>query len=507
VTLRSQLTREPRELKFGTSGRRGRLAELSQLEIYINVLGEMEHLLSQPREAGGIAAGDEFYIARDLRPSSPGLEEAVDEAARDAGLRPVHLGEVPTPVLANYAWPRGKGSIMVTGSHIPFDWNGYKLNTSRGELSKTSEAPIQEQVRNVRERIYGQPFETSKFDKEGALRQPPTLPAPDGAALRDYVQRYLDFFAGRPLAGLRVLCYQHSAVGRDVLARLLRELGADVMTAGRSDTFVPIDTENIDAEALAAIAALVPSTPIDAIISTDGDSDRPLILGIDPKTNAPRFFPGDLVGMIVAEFLGTDAVVLPVTCNDAIDRSALAPVLEPKTRVGSPYVLAGMQAASAKGRSAVCGWEANGGFLLGSDVAPAGRTLRALPTRDAMLPILAVLAAARGRGVSLVELFGRLPARFTSSTLIREFPREAGARLIAELKPEELEPLFGPVATVDRTDGPRVHFVSGDVIHLRPSGNADEFRIYACADTPERAREITRLGGQFVRARPRPGLQ
>jgi phosphomannomutase len=75
------------------------------------------------------------------------------------------------------------------------------------------------------------------------------------------------------------------------------------------------------------------------------------------------------------------------------------------------------------------------------------------------------------------------------------------------LKPEELEPLFGPVATVDRTDGPRVHFVSGDVIHLRPSGNADEFRIYACADTPERAREITRLGGQFVRARPRPGLQ
>lgn len=507
MTLRSHLAREPRELKFGTSGRRGRLVDLTQLEIYINVLGEMEHLLSQEGEAGGIVLGDEFYIARDLRPSSPTLEAAVDEAVRDAGLRPVHLGEVPTPAVANYAWPRRKGSIMVTGSHIPFDWNGYKLNTSCGELLKTHEAPIQERVGAVRERIYGQPFESSKFDAEGSLRQARTLPDADGAALRDYLQRYVDFFAERPLAGLRVLCYQHSAVGRDVLASLLRDLDADVLPAGRSDTFVPIDTENIDAEALAAIAALVPAEPIDAIVSTDGDSDRPLILGVDPRTKAPRFFPGDLVGMVVAEFLGADAIVVPVSCNDAIDRSPLAAALEPKTRIGSPYVLAGMQAAAAKGRSAVCGWEANGGFLLGSDVVRGGRTLRALPTRDAILPILAVLAAARERGMSLVELFGRLPARFTSSTLIREFPREAGARLIAELKPEELEPLFGPVAKVDQTDGPRVYFASGDVIHMRPSGNADEFRIYACADTAERAREITTMGAAFVRARPRPGLQ
>jgi len=507
VTLRFHLAREPRELKFGTSGRRGRLADLTQLEVYINVLGELEYLLSQGEQEGGITAGDEFYLARDLRPSSPELEQAVAEAVRDAGLRPVHLGEIPTPALANYAWPRRKGSIMVTGSHIPFDWNGYKLNTSRGELLKTHEEPIQERVGAVRERMYGQPFEGAKFDAEGRLRQRRARPEPDGAAHRDYLRRYVDFFAGRPLAGLRVLCYQHSAVGRDLLASLLRELGAEVIAAGRSDTFVPIDTENIDAEALAAIAALVPAEPIDAIVSTDGDSDRPLILGVDPLTKAPRFFPGDLVGMIVAEFLGADAIVLPVTCNDAIDRGALAPALEPKTRVGSPYVLAGMQAAAAKGRSAVCGWEANGGFLLGSDVVRGGRTLRALATRDAMLPILAVLAAAREGVDSLVELFGRLPARFTSSTLIREFPREAGARLIAELRPEELEPVFGPVARVDRTDGPRVYFASGDVIHMRPSGNADEFRIYACADTPERAREITTLGGAFVRERPRPVLQ
>ena len=52
--------------------------------------------------------------------------------------------------------------------------------------------------------------------------------------------------------------------------------------------------------------------------------------------------------MIVAEFLGADAVVVPITCNDAIDRGKLAQVLEPKTRIGSPYVIAGMEAARAQ---------------------------------------------------------------------------------------------------------------------------------------------------------------
>lgn len=501
MTLRSQLAREPRELKFGTSGRRGRLVDLTQLEIYVNVLGELEYLLSRPPDTGGVLPGDDFYIARDLRPSSPAVAQAVDEAVRGAGLRPVHCGCIPTPALANYAWARGKAAIMVTGSHIPFDWNGYKLNTSRGELLKTDEAPIQDRVRAVRDRIYGEPFASSKFDAEGALRRPPELPAGSQAAAREYEQRYVDFFAGRPLGGLRVLCYQHSAVGRDLLARLLRELGAEVVLAGRSDTFVPIDTENIDAAALAAIARLLPADPVDAIVSTDGDSDRPLILGTDRGSGDVRFFPGDLVGMIAAEFLGADAVVVPVSCNDAIDHGPLAAALEPKTRIGSPYVIAGMQAAAAKGRSVVCGWEANGGFLLGADVSRGDRTLRALPTRDAVLPILAVLVAAREKRLSLPELFGRLPARFTSATLIREFPRDRGARLVAELAPAEFEPAFGPVARTDCTDGLRIYFAAGDVIHLRPSGNADEFRIYACADTAARAQEITTIGTAFVRER------
>jgi len=502
--LYSHLNYHPRELRFGTSGRRGRVVDLTQLEIYINVTAELNYLLSLPRAGGGIERDEPFYFAHDLRPSSGAICQAVVRAVRNAGLIPVNCGPVPTPALADYALARRLGSIMVTGSHIPFDLNGYKLNTSVGELRKEDEAPIGEEVQRVRERVYAKPFEQSNFDESGMFRDAAELPPVDESARMEYLKRYLDFFPGR-LDGRKILVYQHSAVGRDLLAELLRAFGADVLTAGRSETFVAIDTEAIDAAQLSAIQALAEPglwAGLWAVVSTDGDSDRPLILGVD-NGGRVEFFPGDLVGMITAEYLGADAVVVPISCNDSIDRGALASVLEPKTRIGSPHVIAGMAAARAKGRRRVCGWEANGGFLLGSNVEREGRVLKALATRDAFLPILAVLFAAQERGGSLSELIATLPRRFSRSALLRNFPRETGQRLVQLMTAADaaqLQPFFNAgdgfsgISGIDHTDGVRISFANGDVAHFRPSGNADEFRIYAVADSQSRANAIVDAG-------------
>lgn len=56
----------------------------------------------------------------------------------------------------------------------------------------------------------------------------------------------------------------------------------------------------------------------------------------------------------------------------------------------------------------------------------------------------------------------------------------------------------GPVAHIDLTDGVRMVFSSADIVHLRASGNAPELRVYVEADTPERARELLRLGMNVV---------
>jgi phosphomannomutase len=495
LDLRSALTYTPQELKFGTSGRRGEVVHLTDLEIYINALGELEYLQLLSDDQGGITRGQDFYFALDLRPSSVRLAVAIERAIADAGMKPVNMGRIPTPALMAYAASRQRGSIMVTGSHIPFDRNGYKLNTSRGELLKHHEQPINEAVARVRRRLYAQPFEDSPFDAQGMFK-----PAPAASA---YIARYVDFFGPGALTGLRLAVYQHSAVGRDMLAGILERLGAEVIPCGRSEEFVPIDTENIEAAQLDAIQRLANEVGrIDAVVSTDGDSGRPLLLGV--QNGKVRFFGGDLVGMLVAEFLGADAVVVPITCNDAIDRGPLQPVLEPKTRIGSPFVIAGMEQARAKGRRAICGWEANGGFLTGSHITRNGRTLTALPTRDAMLPILAVLRLSVEKKKPVVDLFAELPQRFSRAALLKNYPREKSRQAVERYSaPDALPQLekvfsqirgFSPIARIDYTDGVRIYFCNGDVAHFRPSGNADEFRIYAVADTQQRADEIVAMG-------------
>jgi len=49
---------------------------------------------------------------------------------------------------------------------------------------------------------------------------------------------------------------------------------------------------------------------------------------------------------------------------------------------------------------------------------------------------------------------------------------------------------FGPVTAVDHTDGVRMTFASGEILHLRPSGNAPELRAYTEAASPTRARQM-----------------
>jgi phosphomannomutase len=522
-SLRSRLNYEPQVLGFGTSGRRGKVVDLTQLEVYLNALAELEYLQSLSLTEGGIQKGDPFYFAYDLRPSSSEfvsqeqgrgeVAQAIVAAITDAGMKAVNLGRIPTPALASYALTRSKGSIMVTGSHIPFDRNGYKTNSSRGELLKEQEAPINERVRLVRTRLYEQPWDQSQFDQRGMLKTGhQELPEEHGEARTAYIERFTRFFAGSSLRGRRILVYQHSAVGRDLLVEILRQLNAEVVTGGRSETFVPIDTENIDAAQLAVIQALADEAtgngPLDAVVSTDGDSDRPLVLGVDAKTGQVQFFGGDLLGMVVATYLQADAVVVPISCNDGIDRGPLAPVVEPKTRIGSPFVIAGMEAALAEGKKRVCGWEPNGGFLTGSPISRDGAILSPLLTRDAGLPILGVLFAAEQSGISLIDLFQRLPKRFSRAALLKQFPRATALKIVGRFSPpadaqaikRDLSQFFTPAlgfAGIDRldyTDGVRILFTNGEVAHVRPSGNADELRIYAVADTQSRADAMAAMG-------------
>jgi phosphomannomutase len=162
-----------------------------------------------------------------------------------------------------------------------------------------------------------------------------------------------------------------------------------------------------------------------------------------------------------------------------------------------------MQASAACAKRAV-GYEANGGFLLNSDIERDGRKLRALPTRDAVIVMLGILLLAKAQGKTVSQLAAGLPARFTASDRLKNFAAEKSRAILAKFDSgieavdrAAIENVFGDicgkVVSLNRTDGLRITFTNEEIIHLRPSGNAPEFRCYAEAASDERAREITAL--------------
>jgi phosphomannomutase len=474
-------------VKFGTSGARGLAQAMTDRVCYAYALGFLQHAA----QAGTLRPGGDVGIAGDLRPSTERIMTACARAAADFGMRPRHFGRIPSPALASYCIDRGMPSMMITGSHIPDDRNGIKFNLPTGEILKQDEEGIRRQTVLLPQGL---------FDAAGRLLAAAavTLPATDPAAYDAYLARYLAFLPAGCLEGMRVGVYEHSSVARDPFCAVLTGLGARVQRLGFSATFVPVDTEAIRPEDAELARRWAAEGAFDAIVSADGDGDRPLV-----SDERGEWLRGDVAGILCARQLGAAGVVTPVSSNTAVEKCGwFDQVL--RTRIGSPYVIAGMRELIDRGLTPVVGYEANGGFLLGSDLERQGRSLRALPTRDAVLVALAVLMAARDQGKPVSRLAADLPQRFTASDRIQDFPTEISEARLAALSTGDPErdraaleetfgPSFGPVVGVDTSDGLRVTFASGEIAHLRPSGNAPELRAYTEADSPRRAAEMNRI--------------
>ncbi len=471
-------------VQFGTSGARGLADDMTDFVCYVYTRGFLQYLKS----TGELRKGrTEVAIAGDLRPSTDRIMQAVRWAADDMGYTPVNCGKIPSPAVVLYGIVNNIPSIMVTGSHIPAERNGIKFNKPSGEILKADEAGIRRQMVSVDDSLFKEAKNfSSSLDKEWTL---------SNAARRMYVRRYLDVFPDDCLKGKRICVYQHSSVGRDIILEIVKGLGADTAALGRSDTFIPVDTEAIRPEDIELAARWAAEGSYDAIISTDGDSDRPLIA--DEKGNWLR---GDVAGILCAKYLGADSVSTPVSCNSAVEKSDYFKSVN-RTRIGSPYVIESMIDANKGGAKMVVGYEANGGFLTNSDIPMFGKSLRALPTRDAVILHLCIILLSVREGKRLSELTADLPERYTASDRLKNFPRE-DSKYILELfssgeaakdqakATDVFGELCGVCSAIDQTDGVRMTFDSGEIVHLRPSGNAPEFRCYNEAASVDRAFEL-----------------
>ena len=452
---------------FGTSGARGLVTAMTDRVCYVYARSFIKYCEASYKCEHTIA------IAGDLRPSTERILKALVKAGEDSAWKVVYCGRIPSPAIALYGIDKALPTIMVTGSHIPADRNGIKFNHPQGEISKKDEQGIVSQSID---------FDEAIFDAAGMLKSAPELPAVEMEAEENYLKRYPAFFGSKALSGLTIGVYQHSAVGRDIVVKVLESLGATVKPFARSETFIPVDTEAIRKEDEDLARDFAHKDFVDAIFSTDGDSDRPLL-----ADDTGMWLRGDVLGILAAQALGIKRIATPVSCNTSLEKSGSFEKIC-RTRIGSPYVIAGMESlvdASDKSVS-VAGYEANGGFLLQTDL-----------TRE------------------FADGTRTLPRRFTLSDRLKEFPTEISKAKLAEIREQKLgqklfgaltakpsrfakpdangnmpAPFHGDIVSIDETDGYRMEFDSGDIVHLRPSGNAPEFRCYVETGDKERSAEL-----------------
>lgn len=469
-------------LKFGTSGLRGLSVELAgrPSAVYATAFGR--YML----EKGAIAPGGRVLIGQDFRPSSPDIAAAAAAALERLGLRPVDCGTVPTPALAFRAMAEGAPALMVTGSHIPADRNGIKFYRPDGEIDKADEEAIVAQA------------VLAEQDPDVAVGTPEHFPDEAEATRAAFMERNRRLLPAGCLSGWRIGVYQHSTVARDMFAELLAGYGADVIALGRSDQFIPVDTEAVSPDTLVKLRDWARQHALSAIVSADGDGDRPLVA--DENGEPLR---GDLLGLITARFLKAGVAVTPVTSNSGIEAAGGFQTL--RTRVGSPYVIAGMLDALKAGQKAVMGFEANGGLLTASAFTVGDVALSALPTRDCFLPTLAVLAEAAANGTSLSGLAAGFRLPVAVADRLENFPLATSAALMAHLRTsaDTLAAFVAPLGTVAGTsdiDGLRVTLGGGEIIHFRPSGNAPEMRCYVEAKDEETAKALLARGLALIEA-------
>ncbi|MAD02195.1 MAG: phosphomannomutase [Pseudoalteromonas sp.] len=448
-------------ITFGTSGARGLVEDFTPDVCAAFALSFAE--VMQNKNAFTTIA-----IAIDNRPSSYKMAQAISSSLGERGIEVHFFGVIPTPALAYYALQSKIPSIMVTGSHIPFDRNGLKFYGSDGEITKSDEVAIL----------------NADVEFNSLVNLPPLIYRDEAKSL--YIKRNIDVFPSDLLVGKRIGIYEHSSAGRDIYCDIFESLGAEVIALGRSDEFVPIDTEAVSFEDKQLARAWVKEYKLNALFSTDGDGDRPLLSGENGE-----WLRGDVLGLICSKLLNIEALSTPVSCNSAIEKSnSFKSVV--RTKIGSPYVIDEFENLTKK-FATVAGFEANGGYLLASTVQVNGHSITPLPTRDAVLPAIVVLSQLQQTTIS--RLVKSLPQRFTASDRIKEFARDKSLQLIHNISQNsslwlpKLK-LSNVLTNIDKTDGFRMTFENGDIVHLRPSGNAPELRCYAECSNQEEAEKL-----------------
>lgn len=427
------------------------------------------------------AEGYWMAVGYDARTHSPQLESALVKGLVEAGIHVVRLGLVPTPAvyfaeflsaMDHSGLPKLVGTMTVTASHNPAEYNGIKMTYDKKILNQVA-------LKEVKSLYVAQ------------LTQP--LPEQTAGSVTpiDLLPRYQTWLQdhGQPVSTpMKVVIDSGNATGGLVAPELFKALGCDVISLfeepdGRFPNHHPDPSSHKN---LKHLIKTVLTEKADFGMAFDGDSDR---LGIVDSDG--RVIPGDILLLLFAQHYTQTrspqspplVVVTEVKCSqtllDQVDAVGGKVVMAP---TGHAFIKAAMRE-----NNAVLGGELSGHFFftdryLGFDDAfyAAMRFLELLQTHRA-----------NERSFTSADLLAALPQThlseekriFCPPDLRPSVMAQLGQRLVTDLAQAGID-----VKEVITIDGLRA-VIEGGFILIRPSNTEPCFTMRT--ETPNEAVEAT----------------
>jgi phosphomannomutase len=468
------------DIKFGTDGWRAVIAEGFTFGNVTRVSGATARLWKEKPIPGTVR---KVVIGYDRRFLSDAFARQAAETFAESGFEVILTSEpTPTPSVS-FAVKKLKavGGVMITASHNPPMFNGFKLKSHFGGSAESATCAAIEALVEPEPPAGSEKLTSGKVGK---------------IIVRDIrpdhytaVKKLVDFkliagshlrFAHESLFGVGAGCFEQLLAGTTCKVTTLN---------GRHDVmFGGINPEPIEKNYTSS-AAYLRKHPHDICLVTDGDADR--VGGMDGRGNA--LSTHQLICLLLRHFYlnrkGRGRVVKALTTTSMVDKMCSAYGLEmTETGVGFKYIAAEM---------------IKGGVMLGAEESGGIGFQGHIPERDGIAAGMMLLEMLATEKISVNKLIARLEKEFGPHHYGRidtHFPLEKRGKLMEFLKTNPPAKLGkSPLEQVKSYDG--VKFISQDSswLMLRGSGTEPILRIYAESQTPKQVDALLKLGVGLTR--------
>ena len=444
----------------------GRLFGTNGVRFIPGVTGDMGFALKLAESIGTYFSEGEILVGRDGRLTGQMMFSSVTAGLMSSGRDIAESDIVPAPALQFATKALGyRGSVMITASHNPAQYNGVKVIGPDGvEISRLDEQRI--------EKIFHDGSTNKANWKDvGTAR-------PEPSVIRTYLNGIMSKVNVKLIADRRLKVVVDAGNGAQSVAipYLLEALGCKVITINSIiDGNFPGRGPEPTPENLRDLVVAVRASNADLGVAYDGDGDRSIFC--DESGN---MYWGDQTGSLLADYLleknPNSTIVTPVSSSqviEAVAKKRAAKVI--RTRVGSVDV-----SRTIIERKALMGFEENGGGFFPSH----------LPTRDGGMTTAVMLELIALRSGPLSKL------------IAAAFPRFYQTKTKVPIDPSRVRDIMKKIeregdGKVEKVDGVKVWVDEKTWALIRPSGTEPIVRVFAESETKEKADATAK---KFVKA-------